>query len=467
MEQLELNYCPFDHQETVHLDAHRFRIIVAGRRAGKTQLALQELIAHCLSTPKRLGWWVATTYRDAREIGWEGFMEHLDVLAPAVKKFNISQLMVEFYNGSKMYFKGSDKPDSLRGRGITFAVIDEAAFCHEDTWKKVIRPALSDKRGKAILISSPNGRNWFYEQYEYARSKHVKGWDAWRWPSSVNPLLSDEDIEAARHELSDQDFRQEYLAEFVTRGGMVYDEFDDDSIVESWTYDKEIHDIFLGMDFGYANPSAIVFMAVNRSSNYVVQFDEIYLARTPMAELVIKILQVLRKHNCPMPKAIFSDPAGNAEELSSGISPVDFLRENGFTVVNKGGRILPGLALVRSYIKNAIGVRRYKVTENCKESIRSLRGYTYKTHMNRPTEDPDKDNLHDHACDAIRYFFVNKFDSSKYVAGEFEQYSYVASKKKGTIIKRCCKCKMVFPSKTPRNQPPLICTQCSQEELNA
>jgi PBSX family phage terminase large subunit len=447
----------------MHIDPSRFKLIVAGRRAGKSVMALQEIIKHCLTTPDAIAWWVAPTYRDAREVGWEEFLRHAQILKPALKYTHQSFLKAEFINGAKIYFKGSDKFDSLRGRGLTFCVIDEAAFCHEDTWKKAIRPALSDKQGKAILISTPNGHNWFKEQYHYAESKWNKAWRAWRFPSHHNPLLTQEDLDAAKQELSTMDYRQEYLAEFVTKAGLVYDDFNDDNINDQWQFNPKMHDIYLGIDFGYANPTAVVFMAVDRATATVHQFDELYVERTPIDQIVDLIYLKLYRNGVSMPLAVMTDPAGNAEELSSGISPVDFLRNKGFTVVNKGSEVSPGLALVRSYVKNAAGQRRFTINSNCEATIKSLRGYSYKLGpFKRPTEQPDKDNIHDHACDALRYFFVNKFDHAKYLTDSLDQYPYSSYSRNTTIIKRCGVCKNAFPSKTPKHMPPLVCNACSE-----
>lgn len=462
MEQIEINYGPFSYQKEMHNDPHRFKLIVAGRRAGKTLMALQEAIRHCLNTPSAVVWYVAPTYRDAREIGWEEFLEHADVLKPAIKSIHSSFLKVTFINGAKMYFKGSDKPDSLRGRGLTLCIIDEAAFCHEDTWKKSIRPALSDKQGKAILISSPNGHNWFKQQYHHAMGNAYPAWTAWRFPSSHNPLLTEEDLEAARHELSEMDYRQEYLAEFVTKAGLIYDDFSDDNINDEWKFDPGVHDVYLGMDFGYANPTAVMFVAVDRATGTVHQFDELYVERTPIDKIVDMIYIKLWENQVSMPLAVMTDPAGNAEELSSGISPVDFMRNKGFTVVNKGGQVAPGLALVRSYVRNAAGQRRYTISSVCESTIKSMRGYSYKLGPFKvPTEEPHKDNIHDHACDALRYFFVNKFDHAKYSLESLDQYPYSGYIQHKTIIKRCGKCHQAFPSKTPKHMPPLVCNACS------
>lgn len=463
MEYITLPYSPYSYQTEVHLDPHRFRLMVGGRRVGKSKLAMQELIKTALSTEKQLCWWVSPTYRDAREIGWEEFQNYAEYLSPAIEEIHHSLLRVRFVNGSAIYFKGADAYDSLRGRGLDMVVLDEVAFMKEDVWKKAIRPSLSDKQGRALFTTTPNGRNWFYEQYLYAGYPSSTAWKTWHWPTWCNPLITQEDLDAARHELSNVDFRQEYGAEFITKAGLVYDDFNDANIIDPSTFkpDKNFHDFYVGLDFGYASATAVCFMAVERATNKVCMFDELYLSRHDVEQIVHAIMQKCMAWKIGMPSAIYCDPAGNAEELTSGISPVDYMRERGFNVVSKGTKIIPGLSLVRAYVLNAYGQRRLFVTSNCKWAIKSFQGYSYKIGANDLIlEEPEKDNIHDHMMDAIRYFFVNKFDHAKWLGGQMTQQLYSTVGRGPAILKRCGACHNKFVSRTPKDQPPHICTQC-------
>lgn len=169
-------------------------------------------------------------------------------------------------------------------------------------------------------------------------------------------------------------------------------------------------------------------------------------------------------------KAIYTDPAGNATELSSGTSPVDFLRRSEFQwpVYNRGGEIAPGIALVRGYIRAKDATIRYTVTNNNHNTIRSLTGYTYAKaakHSETIKEEALKDGIHDHMCDAIRYFFVNCFDSSAWIKTAPEQYSYGVDlhTKNRAVQKRCQICHKQFFSKTSKLEPPFVCRACGQE----
>ena len=465
MPTITLNYGPLPHQIKLHTDPSRFKVAIGGRRSGKTKSSFQELLRHALTYKNSLCWWVSPTYNEAREVGFSEFEAYEEQLSPAIALLNKGIMRVVFKNGSKIYFKGADRKDSLRGRGIDFLSIDEFAFLDEETWTKVLRPALADKQGKAILTSTPNGRNWAYNLVNQIK-KSAK-YNYYHWTSYDNPLVSHEEIADLKEALSTFDFRQEILAEFVTKSGQVYDDFSDDNIVSGFTPDTSIDDIYIGADFGYANPSAIVFMAVNRLTGSVTQFAEIYKSRTNIKKLLQEIIDTLQAFRIKpnSVKYIYTDPAGNAEELTSGESPVDVLRTT-FPVINKGSQIAPGLSLVRSYILNMAGKRKFFIDDRCKESIRSMFGYIYapSTKNNDSIkEEPLKDGINDHACDAIRYFFVNCFPQNRYVADTPETTSYLLDTVSKPVMKRCATCGNPFVSKTPKDKPPFLCPKCSEE----
>jgi len=153
------NYTPHSGQAEFHSHPARFRILACGRRWGKDYCTIHEAIKYCF--PKRsLVWWVAPQYSQTK-IGWDMAQQFLNY--ELVKNVNRSDLYIEFINGSQLWFKSGDNPDALRGRGIDFLVLDEAALIKRDVWENALRPALSDTLGKVVLIGTPKGYNWFQE----------------------------------------------------------------------------------------------------------------------------------------------------------------------------------------------------------------------------------------------------------------------------------------------------------------
>jgi len=464
MSTITLDYAPFPHQVELHCAPQRFKVIAGGRRSGKTKSSFQEILRYALSHSNSLCWWVSPTYNEAREVGFSEFEKYEEQLQPAILSANRTLMRVTFRNGSKLYFKGADRRDSLRGRGINFLSIDEIAFMEEETWTKILRPALADKQGQAVLTSSPDGKNWFYKLFQQA-SKPTSTYKAWTWTTYDNILISHDEIAAMKQELSTFDFRQEILAEFVSKSGQVYDDFNEDNIIKDFKPSQN-HDIYIGADFGYANPTFLTFMAVDRYSGNVYQFAEIERSHTKIQIIIDEIFETLSTFGVKEVKAIYTDPAGNADEITSGESPVDVLRKH-FTVHNIGSKIAPGLSLVRSYIKNAAGKRKFFISETCTKTIEAINGYVYApaTRGNQSIkEEPLKDGIHDHACDALRYFFVNCFPQNRYLTDDIKPKSYFVEETSKPIIKKCAKCYNPFVSKTPKDVPPFLCTKCFEEQ---
>jgi hypothetical protein len=195
----------------------RFRVMACGRRWGKTRLGA----ALCIQTAMGGGraWWVAPSYKMAA-VGWR-LVHELGVQVPGAEIRQVDR-MVKLPTGGTVQIRSADDPDSLRGEGLDFAVLDECAFMKEDAWTHALRPALSDRRGKAMFISTPKGRNWFWRLYQRGKDKGQPTWNGWRFPTSDNPYIDDDEIEAAAQSLPELIFQQEYLAMFLEDAGGVF-----------------------------------------------------------------------------------------------------------------------------------------------------------------------------------------------------------------------------------------------------
>jgi phage terminase large subunit-like protein len=123
--------------------------------------------------------------------------------------------------GGSVDVRSADKPDGLRGEGLDYVVMDECAFMQREAWTEAIRPALSDRLGSALFISTPKGRNWFWEIHQRG-IRQEEGWQSFIYPTSANPFIDKREIEAAKRDMPEIIFRQEYLAEFVDDQGGVF-----------------------------------------------------------------------------------------------------------------------------------------------------------------------------------------------------------------------------------------------------
>ncbi len=214
-----IRYQPHPGQAAFHNSKARFRILAAGRRFGKTQAACFEA-AHCaIIQPGSVVWIVAPVFSQSM-LSWRMIRQFLP--ASLVKDYHLSEKFIELKNGSTIWIKSADSPDNLRGEGLDFLVMDEAGMIKEDTWQEVLRPALSDKQGRAVMISTPKTQNWFYDLWTRGQDPEYKDYESWKLPTSANPYILPEEIEEAKKTLPDLVFRQEFLSEFLDDIGAVF-----------------------------------------------------------------------------------------------------------------------------------------------------------------------------------------------------------------------------------------------------
>jgi len=202
-------------------DKHRFRIVAAGRRFGKSRLAAWLLLIEALKSNNKDVFYVAPTYQQAKDIMW-GVLKELghEVIASAHENTSVLTLV----NGRKIYLKGADRPDTLRGVGLAFLVVDEYADIKANVWEQILRPALADVQGGAVFIGTPKGRNHFYEMFKYGETGKDEEWASFHYTSYDNPLIPAKEIEAAKSSMSSFAFRQEFMASFEAASRDIFKE---------------------------------------------------------------------------------------------------------------------------------------------------------------------------------------------------------------------------------------------------
>lgn len=216
----ELNFQLLKWQQNVFNDKHRFKIVAAGRRCGKSRLSAITLLIEGLNCPVGSAvMYIAPTLGMARTIMWDLLHE---LGRPIIKSSHLNNLEITLSNGRKILLRGADNPDSLRGVSLTYVVFDESAFIKEDTWQKIIRAALSDKKGRALFISTPSGRNWFYELFKLGQTEEDAEYKSWHFTTADNETIDPKEIEAAKRTLSSFAFKQEYLSSFDTAGADIF-----------------------------------------------------------------------------------------------------------------------------------------------------------------------------------------------------------------------------------------------------
>jgi hypothetical protein len=202
-------------QSSIFRDPARFKVVVAGRRFGKTVLALWVLIALAYLKKNSICWYTAPTYRQAKQIAWKMLIGFLP--PEAVTSRNETDLTITLLNNSTISLRGADNYDSLRGVGLDALVLDEYADMAAEVWTEVLRPSLSDKLGTALFIGTPAGFNHLYDLWIEADSK--PDWKAWQFTTADGGHVPKDELEAARLDLDERTYKQEYEASFASLTG--------------------------------------------------------------------------------------------------------------------------------------------------------------------------------------------------------------------------------------------------------
>ena len=378
-------------QDTVAKDPTRFRVVVAGRRFGKTHLAIRELAYHA-KDPNKEVWYVAPTYKMARQIVWRKLKNKLSDLN-WISKTNETELTIQLVNGSTIALKGADNYDSLRGVGLDFIVLDEFADIAPDAWYETLRPTLSDKQGRALFIGTPKGiGNWAYEIYQNSIDNDT--WQSYSFTTIEGGNVPETEIEAAKRDLDERTFRQEYLATFETFSGRIYYSFD--RALNVVKYEGNTPDVvYVGMDFNIDPMSAVVATRIGDTLHII---DEVRLFSSNTQEMIDEL-----KQRFPRSKFwVYPDPAGNQRKTSAGgMTDVTLLNNAGFVV--KAPRVhtpvRDRINAVNSRLCSSTGIRHLIVDPKCKYTIEGLERQTYK----EGSSQPDKDSGYDHMNDALGY----------------------------------------------------------------
>ena len=383
----------------------RFRVLVAGRRFGKSYLSCVELLKGAISKPGETYFYCAPTYRMAKDIAWKT----LKKLVPKqwIKSKNETDLKIELVNESTIELKGTENAMALRGRSLSGVVLDEAAFMDREVWSEVIRPALADKQGWALFISTPDGTaSWFYDLWCYVPEDESGDWKRWSFTTIEGGNVPKEEVEAARGQLDNRTFRQEFEASFENLTGLVAISFDDENI-SSEVADLHMLPLYMGVDF---NVDPLCGICAVKSNENLYVFDEIILrggaTTCDFAEEVVNRYGVDRRIiTCP-------DPTGGARKTSGvGLTDHTILRRSGFTVSSPKApwKIRDKITAVNTALFDAAGDRRTFIHPRCKELIKSLRTLTYAPN----TGLPNKNLGVDHAFDAFGYLCLQQFNLAK------------------------------------------------------
>lgn len=380
-------------QKEVFTSEARFRVLITGRRFGKTFLALNEL-AKFSRYPRKKVWYIAPTYRMCKDIMLSPLVEKM-TKHKWISKVNYSDLTITLKNNSLIQLRSSENFNALRGVGLDFICIDEFSDVDERAWFEVLRPTLSDKskEGSALFLGTPRGYgNWSYNLF--TKQETDKNWKSFKFTTLEGGQVSANEIEQAKQDLDERTFKQEYLSDFVNYSGAIYYNFNrEENVIDQYTPTN--NSIHIGIDFNLDPMSAVV-SEVKQDNLYV--YDEIVIYSSNTDELVEEI------NNRYSGKHIFvyPDPASKQRKTSAGgRTDLSILKNAGYNVRVRNAHPLvrDRINSVNTKLKNAKGVRTLFIANNCKNVIKSIERQIYK----EGTSLPDKENNYDHMNDALGY----------------------------------------------------------------
>ena len=384
-------------QKNVIQDDSRFRVLITGRRFGKTYLAINEL-AKFASQPNNKVWYVAPSYRQAKAICW-GVLKEKMIYHKWVKSINHSDLTLTLKNNSQITLRGSDNESSLRGVGLNFLILDEFQDINKTAWYEVLRPTLSDTEGHALFCGTPRGfGNWSYDLYKMGENN--KDWKSFQYTTLEGEQVSEDEIEQAKQDLDLRTFQQEYEATFVNYSGMIYYNFSrDKNIIEK--YNKNTGVLHIGLDFN-VDPMSAVVCIIENDRIFVVDEVQIYSSNTN--EMCDEIKTRYKNKQI----VVYPDPSARQRKTSAGgLTDLAILKNNGFDVRCRSTAPLvrDRINAVNSKLKNVNGKNSLFIVKFCKNAIKSIERQIYKegTHI------PDKDSGYDHMNDALGYLVEYNF----------------------------------------------------------
>jgi hypothetical protein len=384
-------------QKVVFLHRARFKVVVAGRRWGKTQLARTCLIRYA-QVKKRLIWYVAPSYRMAKQIMWPELLDALP--AKWIKKVNETTLTIVLKNNTRIELKGADNPDSLRGVGVHYLVMDEVQDIDPEAWTKVLRPTLASTGGHALFIGTPKAYNFLHDLYllgQDATNQAFGRWMSWQFPTITSPFIPKDEIEAARRDMDEKSFNQEFMASFETMSGRVYHAFERKTHIKSCPFNEKLP-IWVGQDFNLDPMSSVILQPQPNGEVWCVA--EINIVASNTAEVVAELDR--RYYRWQKNVTIYPDPAGNYGQHARGETDLDIFREAKYLRIKhraKHPSIADRVNSVNRMLKAADGRVRLFVDPQCEHLIQSLEQTIYKP----GTREVDKKLSVEHMSDALGY----------------------------------------------------------------
>ena len=393
-EVIVIPYKPRDAFWPLHDRTERWAVVVAHRRAGKTVACVNELLKSALTSDRKdfRGAYVAPFYRQAKAVAWD-YLKRYSSVVPN-HSINESELRIDYPNGARIQLFGADNADALRGMFFDLVVADEYGDWKPSVWAYVIRPALADRQGRAIIIGTPKGRNQFFEIYDLA--KRSSDWLALTIKANDSGILPESELEALRNELTEDAWRQEMECDFdAALPGAIFGkelwQLEQEGRVKKGLYDPNLK-TYAVLDLGFSDDTAIWWFQVNKELRLI---DCYSASGMPISHYQ----EVLRGKPYTYGEWLYLPHDARAKSLQTGRSI-----EQQFTALGWKPRIVPELGLIDGVQAARLSLADCYFDENCREGIETLKQYQREyDEEKRCFKDKPRHDWTSHYADAFRY----------------------------------------------------------------
>jgi PBSX family phage terminase large subunit len=368
---------------------YRFVVAALSRRQGKTYIA--NIIGQLVALVPNTNVLIMSPNYSLSQISFDlqrNLIKHFDL---EVARDNAKDKIIELTNGSTIRMGSVNQVDSTVGRSYDLIIFDEAALGDGgmDAFNIALRPTLDKANSKCIFISTPRGRNnWFSEFYQRGYNDEYPTWASIRSTYHENPRISQKDIDEAKKGMSKAEFNQEYLADFNTFLGQVWDFNYEECVANLEELDTSKMDIFAGLDVGYRDPTAFCVIGFDWDAEIYYILDE-YMEAEKTTEQHAEVIQgMISKWDID---AIYIDSAAQQMRF-------DLAQNYDISTINATKSVLDGIASVATIVDN----NKLIVDQRCDHALMSLDQYQWNPNENLLTEKPVH-NMASHMADALRY----------------------------------------------------------------
>lgn len=400
-----------DQNVTIEVDLHeaqqaifeseaRFRVVAAGRRFGKTVLGSVECLIEAFNNPGAIIWWVAPVSDQAALAK----RQLLKMLPKGLYHLNSTTKVFTLVNGSTIWLKSAERWDNLKGEGVDFLVVDEAAKVDEEAWTEALRATVADKLGRVLFISTFKGENWFFKLHAFAGNPENEDWEAFTFPTSHNPYFPPGELDAARRSMPYEKYMQEFecspqlfvgaifdgdlLAQAAERGKLV-----DPGSAETWV--PPHRSVEAGIDWGWhVTAMEVCVETTDDRIQWIYEFVWEHVELNKRCARIAEICLALGVEVC------YTDAAGASENvtlavalakagLKTEVQPVPF---NQYKTV--------GIDVRRYYLENALE----DISPRCPGLLTDSKRYHYDQSGEKPAKGED------HTVDAATAFYASRED---------------------------------------------------------